>query len=708
MRKVLLIIGLILMISLVSADVSETNYIKYGILEDDSSVTMTSTAITNSNIIGYVCTSASCGSVSSLFMPATNIAGDNIVVNYPTSLLGAGYGFYVYKNGYFPYEFFADWSGTGTAPNADNYLIQKRNCNIPVSNLVVSYSSGNIIVTADVTSPVSPSGPLDYVPSAVESYYAVNADVNLTISGTSGYSEVKTVNLAPSNTTNVRFSRAFAPGNYNISVRTSTSDGKCLNTGIRTLNQSNFIVNDVTAPSITVSSPTNSSYSSNPISVSFSATDDVAVDTLWFFNGTRNLSYATPINLNLANGSYTFIFYANDSSGNTNSLTRTFSVDVPVVDTTAPGSVSGIYVIGRTNTTITWGWTNPSDSDFNGTLIYINGVYDRTLNSLTNQTTFNGLIPGTNYTITINTIDLSGNVNGTNISNTVSTLANGASADTTAPLVTIISPLNMSYNYSNVLFNVSLNELGLAVFSLDNGITNVSMGSTDNVHFTYLSNLGNGNYLLRVYAQDLSGNVNNSVRRAFSVNLSSSGGNVTNDTTAPVVSISSPVNMNYTLNVTSMVYSASDNVALNGCWYSLNNGIVNNSVVCNTPIIGLLANQGTNTWRIYARDGSGNIGSASVSFFVNTSSGNNNHIDSGDDDNEDGNDDYGVTRLNSTEISNYRNLPPKWYEDSSSGVITLGDEEINISGSWGWIILMLLFEIIIVLLIILFVFRRKR
>ncbi|MCK4589617.1 MAG: hypothetical protein KAT77_04180 [Nanoarchaeota archaeon] len=69
---------------------------------------------------------------------------------------------------------------------------------------------------------------------------------------------------------------------------------------------------------------------------------------------------------------------------------------------------------------IYWNWTNPSDSDFNESIVYLNGIWKiNTSNDYYNAT---GLIQNTNYTITIHTKDTNGNINDTDINNTARTL----------------------------------------------------------------------------------------------------------------------------------------------------------------------------------------------------------------------------------------------------------------------------------------------
>jgi hypothetical protein len=96
-----------------------------------------------------------------------------------------------------------------------------------------------------------------------------------------------------------------------------------------------------------------------------------------------------------------------------------------------------------------------------------------------------------------------------------------AAGDTTPPLVTINSPQNITY-YTLLDFplalNVSLDEEGSAMYSIDGGATNISLNTLDNLNFDgTLEVPGDGQYTFRVYANDTAGNKNYSESRIFNV-----------------------------------------------------------------------------------------------------------------------------------------------------------------------------------------------
>ena len=82
---------------------------------------------------------------------------------------------------------------------------------------------------------------------------------------------------------------------------------------------------------------------------------------------------------------------------------------VNIIDITPPESVTNLYATTTGTSWIQWTWTNPADSDFSHVMVYLNGIYImNTSNSYYNMT---GLAEGTTHTISIQTMDTSGNIN---------------------------------------------------------------------------------------------------------------------------------------------------------------------------------------------------------------------------------------------------------------------------------------------------------
>lgn len=100
--------------------------------------------------------------------------------------------------------------------------------------------------------------------------------------------------------------------------------------------------NDTQAPAITIVSPSGT-YTNSNISLRYSISDNVAADTCWYsLNSGANV---TPVNCTnttfvASSGSNILVLYANDSSGNQNSSTVTFTYNPPATPVTS-GSGGG-------------------------------------------------------------------------------------------------------------------------------------------------------------------------------------------------------------------------------------------------------------------------------------------------------------------------------------------------------------------------------
>ena len=176
-------------------------------------------------------------------------------------------------------------------------------------------------------------------------------------------------------------------------------------------------------------------------------------------------------------------------------------------------------------------------------------------------------------------------------------------ADTTAPTVTITSPTNTSYENGSISLEFSASEaVEWCGYSL-NGEADVTIPNCSN---TTLSSLATNSYTLMVKARDYAGNTGSS-----SVNFT-----VIGDITPPTVSISAPTHTTYSTFSVPLTFTASEPVDL--CSYSLNGGSTVTLPGCSNTTITLPAN-GAYNLTVYARDLSGNTGSASILFGVSVS-----------------------------------------------------------------------------------------
>jgi hypothetical protein len=114
--------------------------------------------------------------------------------------------------------------------------------------------------------------------------------------------------------------------------------------------------------------------------------------------------------------------------------------DIVPPDTKPPGSVTRLKNVSYAQNYINWTWINPTDADFNNTIVNMTGgittnLFNAVLPKDKNYLNVTGLSPNTLYEIDIYTVDVSGNVNLTLVSNVsktanVSVLVSNVSSNT--------------------------------------------------------------------------------------------------------------------------------------------------------------------------------------------------------------------------------------------------------------------------------------
>ena len=83
----------------------------------------------------------------------------------------------------------------------------------------------------------------------------------------------------------------------------------------------------------------------------------------------------------------------------------------PLPDTTAPRSVTGLVNSTYLPTSITWVWTDPTDTDFSKVMVYLDGVWKTNVTKGIQLLQCSGLTADTQHTIATKTVDVLGNVN---------------------------------------------------------------------------------------------------------------------------------------------------------------------------------------------------------------------------------------------------------------------------------------------------------
>ncbi|MBA2853824.1 parallel beta-helix repeat protein [Methanococcus maripaludis] len=210
------------------------------------------------------------------------------------------------------------------------------------------------------------------------------------------------------------------------------------------------------------------------------------------------------------------------------------------------------------------------------------------------------------YNITVTAVDLKGNTNTTEpITFTV---------DTINPEV-VINHKEDDYNYSTNILNVTVDDASavtvVAEINNENMSQNIALENISGYFGNTTHEFAQGEYSVRIYAEDLAGNVNSSETVEFMV-----------DWTAPIVSIEIPTNGSYIsftnlkLNVT-----ATDNVCESVmCNISVNGVTVNSSEVntSETLLFDLTITEGENNISVVSIDDNGNIGENTTTVIVDT------------------------------------------------------------------------------------------
>ncbi|MFC1800788.1 hypothetical protein ACFLYT_01900, partial [Nanoarchaeota archaeon] len=186
----------------------------------------------------------------------------------------------------------------------------------------------------------------------------------------------------------------------------------------------------------------------------------------------------------------------------------TITTDIPIA------SVTNLANQSQSDSWIYWNWTNPTDGDFNTSIIYINGTWqENTTNNFFNAT---GLVPETSYTITAHTQDQFGNINNTDQNNTAATI--------TFTIPPVINSVNATPNPVERLQNITITanvtddtSVSLAWFELEGiNYTMNQYGDIWNLTLNTTTSLP-GNYNYTVYANDSDNNLADALKGNFTV-----------------------------------------------------------------------------------------------------------------------------------------------------------------------------------------------
>lgn len=234
MRKILVLFLVLFALSFVSATVSVCENGKYGIINVTTDVMKDmGTSVCDFKAIGFVCSSIGCSSVSGNLWNGNVLSssGSSLTLTYPTILQSSyGYGVYLYKEGYIPYEISANWAGWGSEGCYNAYFTRKSSCVSNITSFSFQNTSNTGIVNFTANGPIHNAGPLNYIPTSIKSQYQTNVSAKIEVRKNSVlvYSENKNFLIDFSGSKNTGFVFPLSPGNYHVKVYTNVSDAKCV------------------------------------------------------------------------------------------------------------------------------------------------------------------------------------------------------------------------------------------------------------------------------------------------------------------------------------------------------------------------------------------------------------------------------------------------------------------------------------------------
>ena len=232
-----------------------------------------------------------------------------------------------------------------------------------------------------------------------------------------------------------------------------------------------------------------------------------------------NISFNTK---SVPDGVYSFKAIAYDAMGNSGdgSIVKTYTVD-----NTGPEKVTGFNTKAVYASKATIAWKNVSDKDINHFILRrkTDTGYTIVSNSISGVLGYNleGLLPDTQYTYSVAGVDHYGNVGEYSDDFSFTTLA-----DTTAPVVTSLSPASGRYN-SSIGFKATVtDDCGIASITIQSSLDGVIWENvktytySDNktsktcTHTISLQNYNEGAVYIRAIATDTTGNISNTSESA--------------------------------------------------------------------------------------------------------------------------------------------------------------------------------------------------
>jgi PGF-pre-PGF domain-containing protein len=305
-------------------------------------------------------------------------------------------------------------------------------------------------------------------------------------------------------------------GSANITLASCSANGTALSTGdggqnVRlcmndTANNQGcnqvYYTKDTLGPTITIQSPTNTSYNTTSAWFNLTVVDAISsISLCWANYGYGNKTMANSSgnwnlqNATMSNGYFNVLFYCNDSVSNTNvSQIRYFTVDTVMPVPTIVSPYNTTYAV---NPQLNFSYVelNPDSCWYS-----VNGTTNVTLtNCNTNGTTLTSGEGGNNVRLCMN--DSAGNQGCNQVYYT---------KDTTPPIITINTPSNTTTSSDS--FNFTFYDVNVSKYSVDGGANVTNSSLVLNAWVGAFSSLSDGGHNVVVWANDSVGNSNSTVR----------------------------------------------------------------------------------------------------------------------------------------------------------------------------------------------------
>ncbi|MEE8167760.1 MAG: Ig-like domain-containing protein [Candidatus Hydrothermarchaeales archaeon] len=292
----------------------------------------------------------------------------------------------------------------------------------------------------------------------------------------------------------------------------------------------------------------------------------------------------------LSDGVKLYKVFAEDSLGNGGwSESRTITIDTtpPVISLDSPDNLTYASASLDLNYTI-------DENNLEWVGYSLDGSVNVTLADNITLALEDGL-----HSLAVYANDSAGNLNSSTVYFTI---------DTMLPVVTIESPLNTTYASTSVWVNVSLDDDSGNVTAQLDGTTNYSLTNSSGNWNYFLADLSEGGHNVRIFANDLAGNMNSSEAVYFIV-----------DTPPPSVTIVLPLNETYASASLLVNVSVTDTSGVSSVLAEVNDSVnitLEKDSFTDYYNTTYTFSEGQNWIRIYANDSPGNINSTEIVYFT--------------------------------------------------------------------------------------------